>query len=84
MRSPYVWAEPPYLAGFRKSRTRYRYPYDAPPRTEVRTVLASKPVNFRQGHDGLAASVKNGLGSEQCDVSGAMMDAALPARIHHS
>ncbi len=34
------------------------------PSNRVRIVIATKPVDFRKGHDGLAALVKNGLRKE--------------------
>ncbi|WP_412766471.1 IS66 family insertion sequence element accessory protein TnpB [Brucella intermedia] len=34
------------------------------PSNRVRIMVATKPVDFRKGHDGLAALVKNELGKD--------------------
>ena len=43
------------------------------PSNRVRIVVASKPVDFRKGHDGLAALVKNALHKDPFTGTGLVM-----------
>ena len=42
------------------------------PSNRVRIMVATKPIDFRKGHDSLAAMVKNELHKDPCPASALM------------